>query len=182
MVDKLYDSAMSSEPTTGSESTTGSDLDSTTELIHGRTWEEMPVGLKFRSGSRTITETDLINFVTLVGVNEPLFMDERFGPAHGYSGRLCPGMMTFSYAEGLVISGGSLHGTGLAFVHSELDVKGPMYVGDTITVVVEVTGSRAASSGNRGVVTTKNTVYNQHGTVVMIYTPVRLTKGNDVNE
>ena len=86
-------------------------------------------------------------------------------------------MMTFSYAEGLVIQGGSIHGTGLAFLHTDLDIKGPVYVGDTITVVVEVTEQRAASSGNRGVVTTRNTVYNQHGDVVMVYSPVRLTKG-----
>lgn len=137
----------------------------------------MPVGFRFRTSARTITETDLINFVTLVGVNEPLFMDERFGLAHGYSGRLVPGMMTFSYAEGLVIQGGSIHGTGLAFMHTDLDIKRPVYVGDTIAVVVEVTESRPASSGERGVVTTRNSVVNQRDEIVMVYTPVRLTKG-----
>ena len=161
-----------------SSTETAPDPSSVPELIHGRTWQEMPVGFKFRSSARTITETDLINFVTLVGVNEPLFFDQGFGPAHGYSVRLVPGMLTFAYAEGLVIQGGSIHGTGLAFMHMELDIKGPVYVGDTIFVVVEVTESRAASSGNRGVVTTCNTVYNQNGDVVMVYTPVRLTKGN----
>ena len=54
------------------------------------------------------------------------------------------------------------------------------FLGDnTITVVVEVTEQRAASSGNRGVVTTRNTVYNQGGDIVMVYSPVRLTKGAD---
>lgn len=148
-------------------------------LIHGRTWEEMPVGLRFRTEARTITETDLINFVTLAGVNEPLFLDESFGRDHGYAGRLIPGMMTFAYAEGLVISGGSIHRTGLAFLHMELDIKSPVYVGDTITVLVEVIAQRAASNGNRGLVTTRNTVYNQRHEVVMIYTPVRLTKGRE---
>ena len=147
------------------------------ELIHGRTWQEMPIGFTFRTSSRTITEADVVNFVTLVGVTEPLFMDARFGAAHGYVGRLVPGMMTFAYAEGLVIQGGSIHGTGLAFMHTELDIRQPVYVGDTVTVVVEVTGSRAASTGERGVVTTRNSVYNQRDEIVMVYTPVRLTKG-----
>jgi acyl dehydratase len=147
------------------------------ELIHGRTWEDMTVGFRFRTSSRTVTEADLVSFVTLVGASEPLFLDERFGRDHGYAGRLVPGMMTFSYAEGLVIQSGCIHGTGLAFMHTELDISGPVYVGDTITVVVEVTAQRAASTGNRGVITTKNTVFNQRSEVVMTYTPVRLTKG-----
>ncbi len=168
---RLYDC------TVNSEQLDNFDPASVPELVHGRGWQDMPVGLQFRSSARTITETDLINFVSLVGINEPLFMDERFGPAHGYTGRLVPGMLTFCYAEGLVIQGGSIHGTGLAFMHMELDIKAPVYVGDTICVLVEVTESRAASSGDRGVVTTRNTIYNQHSKVVMVYSPVRLTKG-----
>jgi acyl dehydratase len=158
------------------------DLMSVPTLVHGRTWEEMTPGFTFRTTGRTITESDLIAFITLVGVNEPLFFDARFAPDHGYTGRLAPGMMTFAYAEGLVIQGGSIHGTGLAFLHTDLDIKAPVYVGDTITVVVEVTEQRAASSGNRGVVTTRNTVYNQRGEVVMVYSPVRLTKGSDSHD
>jgi len=50
-------------------------------------------------------------------------------------------------------------------------------VGDTIHVVVEVTEARAASTGQRGVVTTKNSVRNQRGEDVLIYTPVRLIRG-----
>ena len=52
-----------------------------------------------------------------------------------------------------------------------------MYVGDTISVVVEVTEQREASKGNRGIITTRNTVYNQRDEAVMEYHPVRLTKG-----
>ena len=153
------------------------DFEAVPLLMEGRTWQEMPVGFRFRTAARTITETDLISFVTLAGVNEPLFVDERSGAANGYAGRVVPGMMTFSYAEGLVIQTGSIHGTGLAFLHMELDIKAPVFVGDTVAVVVEVTESRAASSGNRGLVTTRNTVYKQDGAVVMVYDPVRLTRG-----
>jgi acyl dehydratase len=150
--------------------------DEVDELIHGRTWEEMPVGFTFKTSARTITETDLVNFVGMTGLTEPLFYDERFATDHGYKGRLVPGMQTFCYAEGLVIQTGSIHGTGLAHMHCELDIKAPVYVGDTISVVVEVVEQRPTSKG-RGVVTTRNSVLNQRGEVVMVYTPVRLTKG-----
>jgi acyl dehydratase len=146
-------------------------------LIHGRTWDEMTVGFRFRTGGRTITESDLVSFINLTGATEPLFYDAQFATDHGYSGRLVPGMQTFCYAEGLVIQTGSIHTTGLAHMHCEIDIKAPVYVGDTISVVVEVIDQRAASKGNRGVITTRNSVYNQRGDTVMEYMPVRLTKG-----
>jgi acyl dehydratase len=61
----------------------------------------------------------------------------------------------------------------------QLDVKKPVLVGDTIYAVVEVTESRPASQGARGVVTTKVTVYNQRDEEVLEYNPVRLIRGRD---
>ena len=52
-----------------------------------------------------------------------------------------------------------------------------MYVGDTIGVIVEVTEQRPTSKGDRGLITTRNEVVNQRGEVVLVYTPVRLTRG-----
>jgi acyl dehydratase len=80
-------------------------------------------------------------------------------------------MMMFSYADGLVIQTGSVHGTGLAFLHSEIDISGPVYAGDMITVAVDVTEQRPTSKGNRGLITTCNTVSNQDGRAVMAHTP-----------
>jgi acyl dehydratase len=60
---------------------------------------------------------------------------------------------------------------------TEMNVLAPVFVGDSITVVVEVLESRPSGSGARGVVTARNTVVKQDGSVVMVYTPVRLVKG-----
>jgi acyl dehydratase len=59
----------------------------------------------------------------------------------------------------------------------DLTIKRPAYVGDTIHVVVEVTQARAASTGRRGVVTTRNSVRNAQGEDLLIYAPVRLIRG-----
>jgi acyl dehydratase len=146
-------------------------------LIHGRTWEEMPQGMTFRTDARTITETDLISFITLCGFNEPLFWDARQSASAGYPGRLVPGALTYSLAEGLVIQTHVLHGTGIAFMHAELDVRRPVVVGDTIEVVVEVMEVHAASKHGRGLVTTLNTVLNHRGEAVLVYSPLRLIRG-----
>jgi len=52
--------------------------DSIPLLAQGLTFEDMAVGMAFRTASRTVTETDLMSFVHLGGFNEPLFMDMEF--------------------------------------------------------------------------------------------------------
>jgi acyl dehydratase len=148
-------------------------------LIHGTTYEDMVVGSRFRTAHRTVTETDLVNFITLFGFNEPLFWDARHASTAGYDGRLVPGALTYCMAEGLVIQTHVLHGTGLAFMGMQLDVKKPVVVGDTISATVEVTACRPASSGSRGVVTTRVEVYNQRDENVLVYEPVRLIRGRE---
>ncbi len=146
-------------------------------LLQGQTWEEMTDGSVVRTAARTITETDLITFVTWSGFNEPLFLDASHAAAGGYTGRLVPGALVYCLGEGLVFQTNVINGTGLAFMSMDLSIKRPTYVGDTIHVVVEVTEARAASTGQRGVVTTANSVRNQRGEDVLIYTPVRLIRG-----
>jgi acyl dehydratase len=151
-------------------------------LAGGQTWEEMTPGRVFRTAARTITETDLVNFVTWGGFTEALFLDASHAAEGGYTGRLVPGALVFCFGEGLVLQTNVLNGTGLAFMSMDLTIKRPAYVGDTIHVVVEVTQARAASSGHRGVVTTRNTVRNQRGEDVLVYTPVRLIRGRDYGD
>lgn len=77
-------------------------------------------------------------------------------------------------AEGLVLP--SMDRTGLAFLQVEMDVKGPVQVGDTIRVQCEVIEARPTTAGDRGLVRTRNTVTNQHAQVVLVYKPLRLIK------
>ena len=149
------------------------------QLGRGLNWEDTPAGFAFRTSARTITEADLMAFVTLCGFTEPLFTDARHAAEGNYEGRLVPGALTFAMAEGLVLQTNALHGTWLAFMHMELDVRRPVYVGDTIDVVVEITESRASSRPGRGVVSARNTVYNQRGEDVLRYDPIRLIRGRD---
>jgi acyl dehydratase len=145
----------------------------------GLTWQELPVGTKFTTSTRTITEADLLTLVTWAGITEPLFTDARHGAALGYTGRLVPGVLTYCVAEGLVVQTGAFHGTGMAFLGAELTQKAPVYVGDTLHAVVEITASRASSTPGRGVVSSTVSVRNERDEVVLVYTPVRLVRGSD---
>jgi acyl dehydratase len=148
-------------------------------LVRGRTWEEMVTGSAFRTAKRTVTEADLIQFITWGGFNEPLFYDETHAADGGYTGRLVPGALTYCIAEGLILQTNVLNGTGLAFLHMELTVHRPVYVGDTLHAIVTTTESRPSSKPGRGVVTARVSVRNQRDDEVLVFTPVRLIRGRD---
>jgi acyl dehydratase len=148
-------------------------------LGHGMYWQDMPVGAKFKTYGRTITETDIVNFISCTGFLEVLFTDMEFVREHSaIKGRLAPGALVYALGEGLTMLG-TIQGTGLAFLGMELDVKGPTFAGDTIHVQIEVIEQRPASKGGRGLVRTRNNIINQKGETVLVYTPLRLMAGRE---
>lgn len=151
-------------------------------LGRGMTWQELPVGTKFRTSTRTVTETDLITFITWAGIVNPLFTDATFSTeVEGYKGRLVPGMITYCFSEGLIAQTGVMRGTGIAMLGAkELNHVGPVFVGDTLHAVVDVTESRATSKPGRGILTSDIRVRNQDNEDVLQYLATRLIRGSDV--
>jgi acyl dehydratase len=149
------------------------------KIVRGRYWDELSVGATFTTSARTLTEADLVNFVGNAGFMEPLFTDRVYAKERSaFGAAIVPAAMTWCFAEGLVILSGLLHGTAVAFLKASLDVKKPVFVGDTIHVELEIIESRATRSGSRGIVVTRNRVTNQSGEVVMDYEPTRLIKSS----
>ena len=146
-------------------------------LGQGLYWQEMPVGAKFKTFGRTVTETDIVNFISCTGFLEVLFTDMEFVKNHSaIQGRVAPGALVYALAEGMTMLG-TIQGTGLAFLHMELDVKAPTFAGDTIHCEIEVIEQRPTSKGGRGLVRTRNTVINQRGETVLVFTPLRMMAG-----
>ncbi|MEZ5850233.1 MAG: MaoC family dehydratase N-terminal domain-containing protein [Hyphomicrobiaceae bacterium] len=146
-------------------------------LGHGFYWQDLTVGDRFVTFGRTITEPDIVNFISCTGMLELLFTNEVYRQTESaIKGRLVPGALVFSMAEGLTI-GGTIQGTGMAFLGMDLKINGPTFAGDTIHVDIEVTEVRETSKGGRGIVRTRNSVVNQKGETVMVYEPVRMMKG-----
>ncbi len=147
----------------------------------GLCWEEMPTGHRFKTVGRTITETDLVNFVGTTGMTEVLFTNTRYAKDHAPGGgRIVPAALLFGMAEGLTVQA-TLQGSGLAFLGMEMDVKRPTFVGDTIHVEIEVLESRPSSKNPlRGVVRTRNAIINQNGETAIVYKPLRLMVGQEM--
>lgn len=146
----------------------------------GQYFEDLPVGRKFRTIGRTLTEADLVNFIGVTGMTEVLFSNVEFLKHESdIKQRVVPAAMIYAFAEGLLVHGTMQH-TGFAFLHMELDVKAPTCVGDTIHVACEVIESRrSASRPNRGLVRSFNQVRKQDGTVVLTYSPLRMVKAHE---
>src|ERR1700709_706938 len=136
----------------------------------GQYFEDLPVGRKFRTIGRTLTEADLVNFIRVTGMTEVLFSNTEFlANESDIKRRVVPGAMVYSFAEGLLVHATMQH-TGFAFLNMELNVAGPTFAGDTIHVECEVVESRrSASRPNRGLGRTFNRVIKQDGTMVITY-------------
>ena len=144
------------------------------ELMHGFYWDELQIGDSFSTHKRTITETDLVTFCNLNWFTEDLFVDLSNREALAISGRVVPGALVYSFAEGLIVP--SIQNTGLAFLETSMSVKGPTFVGDTLHVEVEVIELKSTSKPERGLIRTRNRVFNQKGIVTLEYNPLRLLK------
>jgi acyl dehydratase len=140
-------------------------------------FEDLPVGRRFKTIGRTITETDIINFCNCTGNTEVLFTNIEFLKHESdIKGRPVPAPLTFSVSEGLLVQATMQH-TAFAFLHMEMDIESPVLAGDTIHVEVEVTEARRSRSRpNRGLVRTRNRVVKQDGTVALVYQPLRMVK------
>ncbi|QHE84461.1 MaoC family dehydratase [Hydrogenophaga sp. BPS33] len=139
-------------------------------------WDDLEPGMRYRSRGRTITETDLVNFVNASWLTEGLFtsVDPAEREHSAISGRVVPGALVYSYAEGM--SKYTMQGIGLAFLEATMVVKGPTRVGDTIHVECEVTEKKMTSKPGRAVMRSLVDVVNQHGQTVLTYTAVRLVR------
>lgn len=143
----------------------------------GYCWEELEVGMRVRTLSRTITEADLVGFVAVTGMLEAIFIDTTFGETAGaIRGRFVPAALAYTFIEGFQCQS-FFQGTGLALLEVAKRVLKPVFVGDTIHGEIEVTGIRPTSKAGRAIVTSTNDVLNQHGERVITYAATRMMAG-----
>jgi acyl dehydratase len=133
------------------------------------------------SHRRTLTETDIVNFVNLVGLHEPPFIDmewvEKMPGIHNT--RFAPAPLLISLGMGLVATSimeivdamtererlGRFHG----MVGVEAAVKRPAFPGDTLSVELEARVDRKTKRGQT-LVALQHVVNNQRDEVVVIFT------------
>jgi 3-hydroxybutyryl-CoA dehydratase len=144
-------------------------------LGHGYYWQDIRVGQKFRTFRRTITESDLVNFIGTTGMLEAIFIEVGYEHA-AMKGRAVHGALTYALIEGFILQS-MIQGTGLAMLELHKKILAPVVVGDTVHAEIEVTAIRPTSKNNRAIVTSKIDVYNQRSEMVMTYEATRMLAG-----
>ncbi|WP_404300852.1 MaoC family dehydratase [Alicycliphilus denitrificans] len=144
-------------------------------LGRGYYWHDLHVDQEFITYGRSITETDLMNFITLTGMTEIIFTDIQHKGA--MQGRVVPGALSYTLIEGLLVQG-MIQGTGMALLEIEKKILAPVCVGDTIHGHVRIEHIRPTSKHGRAVVTSTVSIVNQHDVTVSTYTAKRLLAGD----
>jgi acyl dehydratase len=128
----------------------------------GMFFEEFQVGQQIVSAGRTITEADIVHYAGLSGDYNQIHTDAEFASRSVFGQRVAHGLLVLSIVSGLAVQSGFMEGTIMAF--REVDswkFSRPVYIGDTIHVVLEVTDLKALPRLGGGAISLKLNVHNQ---------------------
>lgn len=135
----------------------------------GYRYEDLSVGMKFRSPGRTILDADLIQFAGMTGDYSELHTSDVYAKASQFGRRVAHGMLGLAYAHGLMWPRtGELRETAIAFLGIEdWRFVGPIFVGDTIFVEYEIASLRdSRSRPTQAIATFDVKLVNQEGAVL----------------
>jgi 3-hydroxybutyryl-CoA dehydratase len=139
-------------------------------------FEDFAVASVSTSRTRTITETDIVNFAGISGDFIELHMSETYAAQGPFGRRIAHGTLVFSIAVGLGVQMNQVQDTVIAFYGVDrLRFTRPVFIGDTIHVVQKVIGKEPKQPG-RGLVTFETSVLNQNGELVLTYSDKVLLK------
>lgn len=131
------------------------------------TFEDVEVGFRFETPSRTVTEADLAAFAEISGDFNPLHTDAAFATGSIYGERIAHGALVLSFATGLRQRVGLFDGTLMGLLEiRRWRFRAPVRIGDTIRVHSEVIELHAGSKPDRGVMVQRVEVLNQADDIV----------------
>ncbi len=116
-------------------------------------FETLKPGQTFKSGARTLTETDLIMFCMMMGDWHAIHADEVYAKDTRIGRRMFHG--TFGISLAIAQSADLLPLTNrvvAALGLKEWSFKAPLFIGDTVHTDIIISGTRVVSDGRRGVI------------------------------
>jgi len=137
-------------------------------ISRGWHFEEFEVGQRISTGARTVTEADIVAFAALSGDYSAIHTDAEYSRATPFGRRVAHGLLGLSIASGLAVNTGLLEGTVLAFREiSSWKFSLPVFIGDTIHVVMEMEETKPMPRLGGGSVVISLNVLNQDDKTVM---------------
>lgn len=136
--------------------------------LRGWFFEEFEVGQQFTTSGRTVTEADVVAFAGLSGDYNAIHTDAEYSRDTPFGRRVAHGLLGLSIASGLAVNTGLMEGTVLAFRDiSSWKFSLPIFIGDTIRVLMETIETKAMPRLGGGLVVINLDVVNQDDKTVM---------------
>ena len=142
----------------------------------GLYYEDVEVGQVFETPGRMITEADVVAFAALSSDWNPIHTDAEFAKATPFGRRIAHGNLCIAIAMGLAVRLGLFTETTIAVPGLEWSFRAPVFIGDTVHVLMRIAGKRLTSSGDRGLLDRRIQLVNQRGDVVQEGTAPLLIK------
>ena len=107
------------------------------------------------SFTKTVTESDVTMFAGLTGDFNPVHVDAEYARKSRFGQRVAHGIFTVGLISAVL--GNKLPGPGCIYLSQQIEFLAPVFIGDTITAVVEITEWRE----DKRIMTLKTDCYNQ---------------------
>jgi len=98
-------------------------------------FEELSVGMR-ESLMKTVMSDDVVGFAALSGDHNPIHLSDHFAKKTRFGERIAHGLYTASLISAVL--GMRLPGPGAVYLSQTLNFKGPVKIGDVVTINVEV--------------------------------------------
>lgn len=111
-----------------------------TDVMH---FEDLRIGDQWVSRSRTVTETDVVNFAGMTGDYDPLHVDHEYARQTPFRRPIAHGLLGLSFVAGLASQAPAVKT--MAFVSIDgWEFLKPIFIGDTLRAVTEVADLKPA--------------------------------------
>ena len=135
-------------------------------VVSPRRFEDLRVGEVFRAPSRTLTDAHASAFQAVSADNHPIHYDVEYARRHGHTAPVVHGLQVLACtAPGATLFPQYIGDEFLAFTSASCRFLKEVHAGDTLYPQLEII--ELTTHGITGIVTTRATVHNQRGELVL---------------
>src|SRR5882724_6995601 len=135
-------------------------------VVPTRTFDDLRVGEIFHAPSRTLTDAHASAFQAVSADNHPIHYDVEYARRHGHIAPVVHGLQVFAFtAPGATLFPQYIGDVFVAFTSASCKFLKEVHSGDTLYPALEIIA--LTPQGDTGIVTTRATVHNQRGELVL---------------
>ena len=135
-------------------------------VVPARTFDDLRVGEIFRAPSRTLTDAHASAFQAVSADNHPIHYDVEYARRHGHTAPVVHGLQVLAFtAPGATLFPQYIGDVFIAFTEASCKFLKEVHAGDTLYSALEIV--TLIPQGDSGQVTTRVTVHNQRGELVL---------------